>query len=246
VLGSKPPYALMLAVFALPLGGAGFWRRCAQVAVAAVPVVLWVGLIAAFVVVPYGKAAYHPGPFYTGTQTLFDHADAHENLKILLAEPSRFLTLPWEAVRNFWWLDLWSMTGILGPLQLVLPNGFCHAWEYCLLAALLGTVFTRRAATAPALVSLVNAVVIFALVAVTCWLILIMFYLDWTNVGDDFVDGIQGRYLLILVPFLLFALPAVRWRYTLPPLVPALPAVAMGLYDMGYLPMKLVWNYYLH
>jgi len=246
VLGSKPPYALMLAVFLLPLGGAGFWRRAGQVAVATLPVVLWVALITAFVVVPYGKMAYHPGPLYTGTQTLFDHASTHENLKILLAEPSRFFTLPWKAVWNYWWLDLWSMVGVLGPLQLVLPNGYCHAWEDCLLLALLGAVFTRRAAAASIGVSAVNAVVVLALMAVTCWLILIMFYLDWTNVGDDQVEGIQGRYLLILLPFFLFILPAVRWRVPLPPLVPALPVVALGLYDLGYLPMKFVWNYYLH
>jgi hypothetical protein len=245
VLGSKPPYALLLGVFLLPLFGPGFWRRVRDVALASVPVVLWVALIAAFVVVPYGKQAYHPGPLYTGAQILFDHADAHENLKILWAEPSRFFSLPWQAVTSYWWLDLWTMVGVLGPLQLVLPKAYCHAWEWCLLAGLLGAFFTRREAV-PLAASAANFLVVLALLAVTCWLILIMFYLDWTNVGDNYVDGIQGRYLLILLPFLLFAMPAVRWRWALPPLVPALPAVAMGLVDIGYLPMKLVWNYYLH
>jgi hypothetical protein len=28
--------------------------------------------------------------------------------------------------------------------------------------------------------------------------------------------------------------------------LPALPAIAMGIFDIGYIPMKLVWNFYLH
>jgi hypothetical protein len=71
-------------------------------------------------------------------------------------------------------------------------------------------------------------------------------YLDWTNVGLAYIDGMQGRYLLPLLPFLLLGIPGFRWRFTLPPLLPALPAIAMGIFDIGYIPMKLVWTYYLH
>lgn len=245
VLGSKPPYILLLGVFLLPLFQPGFRRRAVEVAATLAPLLFWIGLIVVFVVVPYGKAAYHPGPLYTGTQTLFDHANAHEQLKILLASPARFVTLPLHTLAMWWWVTLWSMIGVLGPLQLVLPLPVIHAWAWCLLAAVVGSCFTRREPV-PLWVSGVNFIAVALLLGVTCWLIMIVFYLDWTNVGEDYVDGIQGRYLLILLPFLLFAVPAVRWRWVVPPLVPALPAVAMGLVDMGYLPMKLVWNYYLH
>jgi hypothetical protein len=75
---------------------------------------------------------------------------------------------------------------------------------------------------------------------------MVMFYLDWSNLGLGIIDGMQGRYLLPLLPFLLFAIPGFRWRFRLPLLLPALPAVAMGIFDIGYIPMKLVWTYYLH
>jgi hypothetical protein len=75
---------------------------------------------------------------------------------------------------------------------------------------------------------------------------MIVFYLNWSNVGIDFIDGMQGRYSLPLLPFLLLAVPGVRARIALPPLVPALPVIALGVVDIGYLPIKLVWNYYLH
>jgi uncharacterized membrane protein len=245
VLGSKPPYALMLGVFLLPLFGPGFGRRAREVAVASVPVVLWVALITALVMVPYYRGAYQPGPLYAGAQTLFDHADAPENLRILLAKPSRFISIPWHSLHMWWQLYFWSMAGVLGPMQLLLPYGYCKLWGWSMLAALLGAVFTRREA-APAGVSALNFLAVALLLLVTSWLILILFYLDWTKVGEDDVDGIQGRYLLILLPFLLFALPAVRWRWAPPPLVLALPSLAMGLFDIGYLPAKLVFNYFLY
>jgi hypothetical protein len=82
---------------------------------------------------------------------------------------------------------------------------------------------------------------------VACYyLIQISFYLSWSNVGDDIIEGFQGRYLILLLPFLLFAIPALPFRLRLPPLFPALPTIAMGLFDLGYIPIKLVWTYYLH
>jgi uncharacterized membrane protein len=247
VLGAKPPYALMLGVFLLPLFKPGFWRRAREVMIALVPVVLWVVLITLFVVVPYGKQPYHPGPLFTGDRSMtLDHADAAANLHILLAQPSRFITLPAHTLYLWGLVIIWTAVGVLGVLQIVLPNGYCHAWEIACALALFLSFFSRRETSTPALTALVNFATVLGLLAVSYWLIMIMFYLDWTNVGEDYVDGLQGRYSLVLLPFLLFAIPGVRWRFRLPPLVPALPVVALGLYDMGYLPMKLVWNFYLH
>jgi len=80
----------------------------------------------------------------------------------------------------------------------------------------------------------------------TCWLIMMVFYVDFTNVGEDSVTGLQGRYFLPLLPFLLFALPALRRRFSLPPIIFALPTILIGLYDTGYLPLTIVKSFYLH
>jgi hypothetical protein len=37
-----------------------------------------------------------------------------------------------------------------------------------------------------------------------------------------------------------------RVRFGLPPAVLALPSLVMGVYGIGYIPVKLVLNYYLH
>jgi hypothetical protein len=35
-------------------------------------------------------------------------------------------------------------------------------------------------------------------------------------------------------------------RFTLPPLLLALPPAGMAVFDIGYIPLRLVLNYYLH
>ncbi len=137
------------------------------------------------------------------------------------------------------------MVGVLGVLQISLPEGYREAWYVAGALALAGGMFVRRPVAAPG-VALVSFAWISGLVLLTYWLMMIVFYLNWSNVGIDFIDGMQGRYSLPLLPFLLLAVPGVRARIALPPLVPALPVIALGVVDIGYLPIKLVWNYYLH
>jgi hypothetical protein len=134
-----------------------------------------------------------------------------------------------------------------------MPHSFYWCWAFCLVFAAVGLLFTGRPGVVPPRQALVNFIVILAAVGVTYWLLEITFYLDWTNVGAPGIDGIQGRYLLIFLPFLLFAIPHLqslpwlrRVRFTLPPLLLALPTAGMGLFDIGYIPLKLVLNYYLH
>jgi Predicted membrane protein (DUF2142) len=240
-LGGKPPYILMLGAFLLPLAGAKFRRRACEVAIACLPVLLWVALISAFVVVPFDKQLYHPGPLYTGNRGVWmDHVDTAANLHILLSPPSRLLTLPWHTWQYTGIQRLREMVGVLGALQIVLPDSYYRAWGFCGAAALLGLLFQRRPVAVSPFMQVINFLVIGTLMLVTVWLLMIMFYLNWSNAGLDWIDGMQGRYFLPLLPFLLLAVPGFRWRFTLPPLLPALPAVALGIYDIGYIPMKLV------
>ncbi len=245
-LCAKPPYAAMLGVFLLPLFGPGFWHRVRQVALALVPVVLWVAYIVRFVVVPFSKAPYHPGPLYTGPVQLMSHTNSATNLHILLAAPSRFFTLPARELLHAGGWRLHEMVGVLGTLQIVFSSSFYNAWFVALALTLVGLLFTARPAATPPKAAAVNVAIVLGLIVLTCWLILIMFYLDWTNVGEAYIAGMQGRYWLPLLPFLLFAVPGLGPRLALPPALLALPVVLMGIYDIGYIPLKLVWYFYLH
>ncbi len=246
-LGSKPPYLPLLAVFVLPLFGVGFWGRVRDAVVASVPVLGWVALISLFVLVPFAKPPYHPGPFYAGDRSIWlDHTDPAANLHILLADPARFTTLPVHTALSDAPQIMKEMIGVLGLLQIQLPVAEYIAWCVSGVTALLGLLLCARPAAVPGGAARMNFIAVSFLLLFTYWLMMISFYLSWSNVGIDHIDGMQGRYSLPLLPFLLFAIPWVRCRFTPPPLLPALPAVVMGIFDIGYLPIKLVWNYYLH
>jgi hypothetical protein len=247
ILCSKQPYAPLLLVLLLPLEWPGLPRRARDMVLATIPMLIWSALIAAFVVVPFGQPPHHPGPLFEGDRSvIIDHTNPAANLHILLHKPLLFLTLPWHTAQ-FWFVEsMREMVGVLGPLQLVLPDPYYHSWDICLVIAWLGLLVTPRARPVAVPTAIANFfLVAFAFLA-TYWLIEIAFYLSWTDTGADMISGFQGRYLLLFLPFAIFALPPLPLRIKIPPIVPALPAIAMGLIDVGYIPVKLVWNYYLH
>jgi hypothetical protein len=240
---AKPPYLPVLAIFALPLAWPGFWRRAGEVALASLPVLLWAMIVMLFISVPFPKPPYHPGPLFTGAAGLtMDRTDLAANLHILLAHKTRLLTLPWHTLALFGTDKLREMVGIMGLLRLSFPGWFYGVWWGALGLAALGAM--SRPAVLPLPVSLLNRAAALAVIALTAWLIMLSFYLSWTNVGLEFIDGLQGRYALPLLPFLLFAVPALgAWA---PEWLAALPVLLLGIFEIGYIPLKLLSFFYVH
>jgi uncharacterized membrane protein len=246
ILCCKPPYLPLLGLALLPLTAAGFWRRVLDMALAAAPVIIWVVLIAAFVVVPFGMPPYHPGPLFAGDPSIIlQHTDPHRNLHILLAEPGRFFSLPWRLLRGSGRLLLCEMIGYLGLLDLIFPWRFYLAWTIALLAALLGLVVAERQRNSSARNAILQSFHVLLLLVLSVWAVTISLYLSWSLVGSATIEGVQGRYFLVLLPFLLLAVPHWR-RCNIPAIAPALPAIALGIYDLGYVPMKIVSFFYIY
>ena len=244
VLLAKPPYLPLLGLFALPLARPGFWRRAGEVILVSLPVLVWAAIIVLFITVPFGKPPYHPGPLFSGANVLMDRTNAAANLHILLADKVRFLTLPLHTLALWGGDKLKEMVGILGLLQITFPQWFYGLWWGAVGIALLGGIVSPRPKPLPLPIALLNGAVVLAVINLTAWLIMISFYLSWTNVGMDFIDGLQGRYALLLVPFLPFAIPALGgW---LPEWVAALPVLLLGGFDIGYVPLKILSFYYFH
>ena len=244
VLLAKPPYLPLLGLFALPLAWPGFWRRMGEVILASVPVLIWAAIIVLLIAVPFSKPLYHPGVFFTGPGMVMDHTNAAANLHILLADKARFVTLPLHTLALFGVDKLKEMMGVLGLLQITFPQWFYGLWWGAVAFALLGGLVSPRRKLLPLPVSLLNGGVVLAVIILTVWLVMISFYLGWTNVGMDFIDGLQGRYALLLLPFLPFAIPALGgW---LPEWVAALPVLLMAGLDIGYIPLKILLFYYFH
>ena len=246
-LMAKPPYLPLLALFLLPLSPPGLLTRLRNVALAALPVLLWAALISAFIVVPFYKPPYYAGPLFAGDHsTLLDHTDAVANLHILLAQPQRLFTLPWHTLGLWGVVWLGEMVGVLGLLQISMPVGYYVLWSVAIGGAVAGLLCSGRPVAYAARQQAAHLLWVVGLIAVNAWLIMLTFYLDWSNVGIDYIDGIQGRYLLPFIPFLAVAVPSLMPRLRLAPLLPAVPVVLLGLFDIGYIPMRLVQTYYMH
>jgi hypothetical protein len=136
--------------------------------------------------------------------------------------------------------------GILGLINIKFSGNYYVAWGLAGLAAVLGQSITARSFTIPRRIELIDCLSTIGLLAASVWLIMILSYVSWADLGMDWIDGLEGRYLLPLLPFLIFAVPVWPGRLRVPALVPAIPVLVMGLLDIGYVPVKLVWSYYLH
>jgi uncharacterized membrane protein len=246
ILCCKPPYLPLLGLALVPLAAAGFWRRVVDMALAAAPVVIWVVVIAAMVVVPFGRPPYHPGPLFTGDPSvILQSTDPQQNLHILLAQPGRFFSLPWRLLRDWGGLLWHEMIGFLGLLGLIFPSRFYQAWSIALLAALLSLAVAERRQNSSTQNAILQSLHVLLLLLLSVWAVTISLYLSWSPVGSATIEGVQGRYFLVLLPFLVLAVP--RWRRcNIPAIAPALPAIALGIYDLGYVPVKIVSFFYIY
>lgn len=216
VAAVKPPYAPLLALLLLPFPPARQWLalrrplllRAAVVAVLLLPGLFWGWLAVSTVATPFPKPPYEPGPLWPGpSPALLDETDAAAQLGILLAEPLRFLSIPWNTIIHDPNL-LRSAVGVLGWLTVLLPEALYSLWYAAVPAALLCDLIARQAGTRQGGLA---ELTLGATAAVACVLgIYLSQYLSWTLVGNATVQGPSGRYLLPILPFLAVRLPALQ------------------------------------
>jgi uncharacterized membrane protein len=247
VCAAKAPYLPMLAIILLPFRQREFRKRLQETIIAGLPVVFWVIIVALFVLVPVGKEAYYPGPFYRGDRSiLLDHTDSIGNLKILLAQPSLLFDLPLKHTEQWGINNLREMIGILGALQIGFSDRYYQIWGAACVIALAGVPFAGKLEKINWCDAIANLLFVAALICLSWWLILISDYLAWTDAGENFIDGFQGRYLIPLLPFLIYATPAGRAQSAIRQIAFALPVGMLGIYDIGFIPLKLTMGFYLH
>ena len=246
VVAAKPPYAPLLVGLLFPLPPLRAWPRlrrplllrAAVIAAALLPALLWGWFAVSTVATPYDRPPYEAGPLWPGPRpAVFDGTDAAAQLQVLLAEPSRVLTLPWTTIIHDRAL-LRSAVGVLGWLDIMLPAALYALWYAAVPAALLCDLISpsgaMRGSPGQVLLSLAAAA--------ACVLgIYVSQYLAWTSVGHPDVQGPTGRYLLPLLPLVALGLPALatpggcRLRAALA----ALPAVAAAA-GLAVLPPLIV------
>ncbi len=247
ILTSKPSYLPILGLALVPFEWRGLWRRVCQLILAAAPVITWVVIIVRFVVIPFYRPPYHPGPLYQGNPTaFFDETNGGENLHILTAHPLEFFHTAWSTL-VFWQTALVeSAVGMLGLLDVIFPQRYYDAWYLALSVAFAGAVISRRQNLSIATVSWWSGGFVVLCFLLACLTVMVSFYLSWTDVGGAMIEGLQGRYMLLLLPFMVLAMPSFLARLGVPAIIPALPAIFLGLYDIGFVPLKMIIFYYAH
>ena len=239
IVMAKPPYAPLLVGLLFPLPSVRAWLRlrrplllrAAVVVAALLPGLLWGWFAVSTVATPYDRPPYEAGPLWPGPRpAVFDGTNAAAQLQVLLAEPSRFVTLPWTTIIHDRAL-LRSTVGVLGWLDILLPPALYALWYLAVPAALLCDLMTRRGNRAEGSAS--QFLLGLAACVACVFGIYLSQYLSWTAVGHTDVQGPSGRYLLPLLPFVALSLPLIpvpggsRLRAALA--VPAIVAVGVGL-----------------
>lgn len=230
IILARPPLIPLALLIGVPLG---FKRSTWAIAIAAVPGLLWALLVVPRVSVPFFFAhSYLGGPLWQGApKQIFYGTDPLAQAKILLSHPGRLLTLPLVTMLAEWNIRLGEMFGVVGALDLVLPDLFRECSALAMLAAIAGLGRDGANRRLPWLA--------FGIIA-TVFLIYDAQYISWTHVGSELIEGVQGRYLLELVPFLALAgasRPAqVAWNF---------PAIVLAACSLVVVPVAVIGGYYV-
>jgi len=196
---ARPPYAA-LALLVLAIPGVRSKARIAGAGAVVASTVLWSLLAAALSQVPLARSDVVPDP--------------RAQIDFLLESPSRIVAVAVQTMDTYLVHYRQQFIGQLGWLEVTLPNSYYATAWIALLVAFIACL--PVAGAAPGLRGPNRRSIILAVSAVTCT-ILGLFgiqYLTWTAPGSAIVEGVQGRYFIVLAllaaPFLRFALPAGR------------------------------------
>jgi len=252
VIAARPVYLPLGAVMVLigwTDGKLWAWRRLAGLAVAGLPPILWFFASRAVASGPMIGSVFTAGPLWPGTQgQTFAAVDVGNNLKVLLADPWRFVTIPWNTFSGEWHFMFKRMINGLGAGDVELPALVTTLWIGALCAAVLAAILRRSHDPRP--MPFAGPVMIGG-VAFTVLFIYIGLYLTWTQTGQPIVEGVQGRYFIPVLLIATLALP----RFSLSRLpqrsgafgawLLLLPGLALGLAGLVLMPAIILSSYYL-
>lgn len=243
---TKSPYLPLVALLLLPLdrpiGAAEARRRIATCLLAALPSLLWLAWAHDVSALPLELASYDAGPLWPGPRpAVFEASDPAAQLRVVLVHP---LGVAAAGLRTLWrdrMLLPEQMIGQLGWLNLRLPGWLYPAWMLAAAAAVLADARDGRPTGTDQ--GWRNAGLAVAVALLGLILVMLSEYLTWSPVGHDWIEGVQGRHLLPLLPVLGFAIPSLpgwRWRRWL-----LLAPVAVAAADLVVLPRVVIAWYYL-
>jgi uncharacterized membrane protein len=254
VILAKPPYLPLAAAVWIPLPwypgnvpdkGTMLRLFCAML-LCVVPALVWSWVVTAYVATPFIRPDYVAGPLFPGDpHTVFRSTDMAAQMLVLRTHPIRLIALTFQTIWSQSRDHINELIGVLGMLNVVLPHWLYGLWRTALVAAIIEAMLIR-----PSVRSFLQPVDCILPLIGGCICVIGTFliqYLSWTPVGAGYIDGVQGRYFVPLLAYLLLALPRVEVRgacsvRTICTILPIV-AAAVGLF---VLPTFIVFTYYLN
>jgi hypothetical protein len=186
---------------------------------------------------PFQRPPYHPGPLWPGSHSIWLNSTSNtENLRCLLAYPVQILLLPARTLISTWRALVPAIIGVFGWGPVMMRPWQYAGWMAALAAGCGGVLAERRSGWRTADAGFMLLLLVAAFLTMSLSL-----YLTWTDVGAYLIFGINGRYYLLLPPFLLLVLPGLGnhlppgWGQKLASLC-CLPALVMAVLDIPALP----------
>ena len=158
----------------------------------------------------------------------------------ILAHPQLLATLVWTTIQGQWLrhCDIFQgFVGVLGWLDTPLPASYYALTAVVMILAIMVSVRDQ-----PPLDTTLRRLAAAALFLGAVCAVFLLEYLSWSPVGSRFIEGVQGRYFLPIMPFLGFLLP----RHRLPD--PVWARLALCLYpalSITITVQAIVLRYYL-
>jgi hypothetical protein len=235
---SKAPYIGLIGACLVPLTWETFRRRVGMVAVAAMLPLVWMGLMLHLSFSPYPRPAYHPGPLWPGSRDIWLKAvSVQDNLAVLRAHPAQVILLPLNSAWSHWAFIWPRMIGAIGWSQLPISQWQYTGWLVALAVAALGTAAGEQGGWRPLDAGLILFLMFSAFIGIE-----LSMYLSFTDVGAPSIEGVNGRYFLLFLPFIVVALPRLGGRLgiaRIPAPVFSLPAIIMAVLDIHALPAQI-------
>jgi hypothetical protein len=243
VAAAKPPYVPLAGLLLLPLRFSApvMRRQSMAVALAVLPALIWAAIEAHYAALPPLREAAEAGPLWPGSRpAVFSGPDVAAQMRVILAHPFLALKMPLVDMYGGSGHLLREAIGKLDYLCLALPAWLYTAWTVALASALAADICGRTPASRLRVPDFVYANLCVLLGGTAIGLAL---YLEWTPVGMPWIGGIQGRYLLPLVPVFALSLPRFSLRWTgvfhiVPVCVAAASALALPGILAAFYPLR--------
>ena len=183
----KPPYFLLLGLFFLiPRSYFGSLRRYKRTTILIFSI--------SFILILFSLSYLTNDISNTNSRINVDFTD---QMNYLVNNPLEFRTIVFRSLKLFGDFYFTSYIGRLGWLDTILPQYVYSSYFYMVIFMLLFDN-NRQLMIAPwqKVISLVTACAVF-------YSVFLSLYLTWTPVGYGTLEGMQGRYLIPIVPALL-------------------------------------------